>query len=91
MKKRKGYRAGTSSVRQDYRQGGRVKFEHGGYHSIKDFDNYFRDYRNNSNSPLSGNDLMDEAEESYEDYLKETFKNNQLYRKNRDATKDTTH
>jgi len=30
MKKRKGYRAGTSSVRQDYREGGRVKFAHGG-------------------------------------------------------------
>jgi len=30
MKKRKGYRAGTSSVRQDYRQGGRVKLYGGG-------------------------------------------------------------
>jgi hypothetical protein len=30
MKKRKGYRAGTSSVRQDYRKGGRVKLYTGG-------------------------------------------------------------
>tara|TARA_B100001093_G_scaffold193120_1_gene185601 strand:+ start:542 stop:2563 length:2022 start_codon:yes stop_codon:yes gene_type:complete len=30
MKKRKGYRAGTSSVRQDYREGGRVKLQIGG-------------------------------------------------------------
>ena len=30
MKKRKGYRAGTSSVRQDYREGGRIKLQGGG-------------------------------------------------------------
>ena len=30
MNKRKGYRAGTSSVRKDYRKGGRVKFVEGG-------------------------------------------------------------
>jgi len=30
MKKRKGYRAGTSSVRQDYREGGRVQAANGG-------------------------------------------------------------
>ena len=48
MKKRKGYRAGTSSVRQDYREGGRVQAANGG---IKTFDEWKADYEKDNPAP----------------------------------------
>ena len=48
MKKRKGYRAGTSSVRQDYREGGRVQAANGG---IKTFDEWKTDYEKENPAP----------------------------------------
>ena len=44
MKKKKGYRASTSSVRQDYREGGRVQAANGGILTYNEwFDNYKKD------------------------------------------------
>jgi hypothetical protein len=44
VKKKKGYRASTSSVRQDYREGGRVQAANGGILTYNEwFDNYKKD------------------------------------------------
>ena len=48
MKKRKGYRAGTSSVRQDYREGGRVQAANGG---VLTREEYIADYKKNNPEP----------------------------------------
>ena len=48
MKKRKGYRAGTSSVRQDYREGGRVQAANGGILTREEF---IADYKKNNPEP----------------------------------------
>tara|TARA_R110002072_G_scaffold91576_3_gene204227 strand:+ start:171 stop:2321 length:2151 start_codon:yes stop_codon:yes gene_type:complete len=54
MKKRKGYRAGTSSVRQDYREGGRVQANEGGYQT---YEQWLSEYQkdNPAPKPIRGN------------------------------------
>ena len=51
MKKKKGYRASTSSVRQDYREGGRVQAANGGMLS---FDQWKADYGKTNPRPVHG-------------------------------------
>ena len=48
MKKKKGYRASTSSVRQDYREGGRVQAANGG---LQTFDQWKADYATTNPRP----------------------------------------
>ena len=51
MKKKKGYRASTSSVRQDYREGGRVQAANGG---MQTFDQWKADYGKTNPPPKGG-------------------------------------
>ena len=59
MKKRKGYRAGTSSVRQDYREGGRVQAANGGQSiepqvnvpSVQTKEQFIAEYKKNNPEP----------------------------------------
>ena len=51
MEKRKGYRAGTSSVRQDYRKGGRVQAANGG---MLTFDQWKANYAKTNPRPTAG-------------------------------------
>ena len=62
MKKRKGYRAGTSSVRQDYREGGRVQAANGGQSiepqvnvpSVQTKEQFIAEYKKNNPEPGGG-------------------------------------
>ena len=74
MKKRKGYRAGTSSVRQDYREGGRVQANNGGVLTREEF---IADYKKNNPEPggvgMAKNNAMKAynaaADNSYNSYV----------------------
>jgi hypothetical protein len=84
MKKRKGFRAGTSSIRADYRTGGlvaRKNFNIGGFTApaaIKTKQQFYSDYEQEKGKPPSGGkaggakrraDYAAEQEQAYTDYL----------------------
>jgi len=94
MKKRKGYRAGTSSVRQDYREGGRVQAANGG---IKTFDEWKADHEKDNPPPKGGRGMAGiNARKEYESKLPGLFSeytsniNNELNRQLVKATTNTT-
>ena len=93
MKKRKGYRAGTSSVRQDYREGGRVQAANGG---IKTFDEWKTNYEKDNPPPSFVGQLGINRKKEYESKLPGLFSeytsnlNKELNRQLVKATTNTT-
>ena len=63
MKKKKGYRASTSSVRQDYREGGRVQAANGG---MLTFDQWRADYNTTNPRPTGGGIAGNNARKRYD-------------------------
>ena len=63
MKKKKGYRASTSSVRQDYREGGRVQAANGG---MLTFDQWKGDYGKTNPRPTGGGMAGNRARQRYD-------------------------
>ena len=70
MKKKKGYRASTSSVRQDYREGGRVQAANGG---MLTFDQWRADYNTTNPRPTGGGIAGNNARKRYDATLPQLY------------------
>lgn len=92
MKKKKGYRASTSSVRQDYREGGRVQAANGG---IQTFDQWKGDYGKTNPRPTGSGMAGNRARQRYDATLPGLYsefvvnQNNELLRQLKAATPAT--
>lgn len=93
MKKKKGYRASTSSVRQDYREGGRVQAANGG---IQTFDQWKANYATTNPPPKGGRGMAGiNARKKYDATLPGLYsefvvnQNNELLRQLKAATPAT--